>query len=169
VTYDDSGSNIDIWVDRVRRMVEYRAEATDFLRRASSILPAVDSDVELVCLLWTVADEHDVAICDALQRFDEELFEVPGQLEITRGAEPISTRDDREGLRYLCTWALFRSEEHSTSVVLAADRATGRFDLEVRDFDGSGRSIVFPPGNSSELYESLAHSFFALHGLSGAG
>ena len=166
MTHYDSMKDIDIWVDRVRRMADYRTEAVDFLSRASSILPAVQSDVELVCRLWTVADEHDVTICEALQRFDEALFDVPGCLEVTRGAEPKSNQDGGEGLAYLCNWTLGRSESHSTSVVLAADRVTGRLDFEVRDSYGERNSIGFPLGSKQDLYESLSSSFFTLHGLS---
>ena len=161
-----SSSEIDVWVDRVRRMVEYRAEATDFLRRVSSMLPAAGTDVELVCRLWTAADECDVAICEAMQRFDGAIFNAPGQIEITRGAEPVSTGDSGEGVVYLCTWTLVRSEVHSTSVALLADQVTRRLDLEIRDADGGRRSIGYPLGSGRELYESLAHSFFVLHGLS---
>ena len=166
MTQGDSGSEIDVWVDRVRRMVEYRTEAMDFLRRVSSMLPAAGTDVELVCRLWTAADEYDVAICEAMQRFDRAIFDVPGQIEITRGAEPVSASDNGEGVVYLCTWTLVRSEVHSTSVALLADQVTGRLDFEVRDADGGTRSIGYPLSNGRELYESLAHSFFVLHGLS---
>ena len=77
------------WIDRTRRMAEYRDEAFDFLRRASAAgLPSVESDVELVCRLWATADERDVLICEALTKFDEALFDTRGELEITRGAEP---------------------------------------------------------------------------------
>ena len=147
-------------------MVEYRAEAMDFLRRVGSMLPAAGTDVELVCRLWTVADEYDVTICEAMQRFDVAIFDVPGEIEITRGAEPVATSDSGEGVVYLCTWTLVRSEVHSTSVALLADQVTGRLDLEVRDADGGRRSIGFPLRSPSDLYENLARSFFTLHGVS---
>ena len=169
VTNDDSRSEINIWLGRARRMVGYREEATDFLRRASSMLPATEADVELVCQLWATADEHDTSICEALQRFDETLFDVPGQLEITRGAEPTLGLDNSEGLAYLCTWALVRPDGLGTSVVLAADQASGRLNFEVRSSDDTDRSIGFPIGNPGDLYEPLTHSFFTLHGHSIAG
>ena len=166
MTNDDSRSEINIWLDRARRMVDYREEATDFLRRASSTLPATEADVELVCQLWATADEHDTSICEALQRFDEALFDVPGQLEITRGAEPTPAPDNSEGLTYLCTWTLLRPEGHGASVVLTADQTGGRLNFEVRGSDDAGRSIGFPIGNPGDLYEPLTHSFFTLHGRS---
>ena len=165
MTHDSSNSEIETWVDRARRMVDYREEATDFLRRASSMLPVVESDVELVCRLWTAADEYDVSICDALRRFDQALFDVPGQLDITRGAEPTSTRDDGEGLAYLCSWTLMRPEADGMSVALMADQLTGRFSFEVRDSNGDARTVAFPIGCPSELYEALTHGFFRLQML----
>ena len=93
----DSGSEIDVWVDRARRMVEYRAEAMDFLRRVGSMLPAAGTDVELVCRLWTAADEYDVTICEAVQRFDVAIFDVPGEIEITRGCRTRSDQRQRRG------------------------------------------------------------------------
>ena len=169
VTNDDSRPEINIWLDRARRMVDYREEATDFLRRASSTLPATQADVELICQLWATADEHDTSICEALQRFDEALFDVPGQLEITRGAEPTPTPDNSEGLAYLCTWALLRPDGRGISVVLAADQTSGRLDFEVRGGDDAGCSIGFPIGDPGDLYEPLMHSFFTLQGNSITG
>ncbi len=169
VTNDDSRPEINIWLDRARRMVDYREEATDFLRRASSTLPATQADVELICQLWATADEHDTSICEALQRFDEALFDVPGQLEITRGAEPTPTPDNSEGLAYLCTWALLRPDGRGISVVLAADQTSGRLDFEVRGGDDAGCSIGFPIGDPIDLYEPLMHSFFTLQGNSITG
>lgn len=166
LTNDDCRPEIDIWIDRAQRMVDYREEAADFLRRASSILPAIELDVELVCRLWTAADEYDIYICEALQRFDQALFDVQGQLEITRGAEPASGPNTDERLVYLCTWALVRPEDQSTSVVLSADQVSGRLDFEVRDSAGGRRSLGFPIAKMSDLYESLTLSFFAIHGHS---
>ena len=166
VTQDDAMSGIDDWLNRARRMVGYHAEASDFLNRAASALPVADTDVELVCRLWTAADEHDVPICDALQSFDEALFDVPGQLEITRGAEPTSPRGDSSDLAYMCTWSLVRPEGHGISVVLAADQSSGQLKFEVRDANGEIRSIGFPLDSPSDLYETLTYSFFTLYGLS---
>ena len=165
MTHDSSNSEIKTWVGRARRMVEYREEATDFLRRVSSMLPVVESDVELVCRLWTAADEYDVSICEALERFDRALFDVPGHLDITRGAEPTSAGDNGDGLAYLCSWTLVRPEARVMSVVLIADQLTGRFNFEVRDPGGDARAVGFPIGHPSELYEALTYGFFRLQGF----
>lgn len=163
---DSTNASIDSWLDRVRRMAEYRIEAADFLNRASSVLPAVETDVELVCRLWTIADEHDVRVCEALKRFDDALFDAHGELEITRGAEPVVTSGGSNSLSYLCTWTLLRPDSQSASVVLKADQASGRFEFEVVDSTGAKRSIGFPMDREAELYDALTSSFFALHGRS---
>ena len=144
-------------------MADYRAEAADFLSRAGSTLPAVEADVELVCRLWTIADELDMDICEALQRFDGALFDTSAELEITRGAEPVATPGGNDTLAYLCTWTLARPDSQSASVVLIADQVSGRLELEVRHFTGVKRAIQFPMETNEELYELLASAFFALY------
>ena len=163
---DGTTTGIDSWLDRVRRMAEYRIEAADFLKRASSILPAVETDVELVCRLWTIADEHDVLVCEALKRFDDALFDTHGELEITRGAEPVTTSGGDDSLCYLCTWTLLRPDSQSASVVLKADQVSGQFEFEVVDSTGARRAIGFPMSREAGLYDALTSSFFALHGRS---
>ena len=133
---DSSSTSIDPWLDRIRRMTEYRAEAADFIRRAGSVLPAADADVELVCRLWTEADEHDTLVCEALQKFDDAVFKTSGELEITRGAEPISNDEGDVVLSYLCTWTLARPDSQSASVVLSADQVSCQLMFEIRDSTG---------------------------------
>ena len=58
-------SSLGRWVDRTSRMVGYRDEALDFLERAGRQLPVFESDIGLVCRLWSVADEHDELVCRA--------------------------------------------------------------------------------------------------------
>ncbi len=161
-----NNTGIEPWLDRVRRMAEYRAEAADFLQRASSILPTAEADLELVCRLWSIADEYDTFICEALQKFDGTVFGTPGELDITRGAEPVTTPGGDDALLYLCTWTLARPDSQSTSVVLAADQLSERLDFEVRDSTGTVRSIGFPIGEDERLYDALTSSFFALHSRS---
>lgn len=147
-------------------MTEYRAEVADFIRRIGSLLPAADADVELVCRLWTEADEHDTYICDALQQFDDTVFETTGELEITRGAEPVTTPEGNVALTYLCTWTLARPDSQSTSVVLKADQVSGQLTFEIRDSSGEGRIIGFPIGEDETFYEALTSSFFAMYSRS---
>lgn len=156
--------NIDTWLDRVRRMTEYRVEAADFLHRASSILPTADADLELVCRLWAIADEHDTYICEALQKFDRTVFGTPGELEITRGAEPVVTPGGNDSLLYLCTWTIARPETQSASVVLTADQLSARLEFEVRDSTGIRQAVGFPIGEDESLLEALTSSFFTLYG-----
>ena len=153
------------WVQRVHRMSDYRVEALDFLRRAGSTLPTTESDLALICGLWAVADEHDVAICDALTSFDSALFQVSGDLDITRGVEVEPTPGEVDSLIYQCSWSINRPETLGTSVVLAAHQASGRLTLEVRDADAHRRQVGFPIDGRSELYEALAQSFFTLHDM----
>ena len=170
------------WVDRTRRMAEYRDEAFDFLRRAAaSGLPSVESDVELVCRLWATADERDVLICDALTKFDEALFDTRGELEITRGAEPRPAPNDDERLLYVCAWTLSRPDApdapdadnggRSVSVALTADRLTGRMTFEVVDVLGVSAPIPPPDDHAADghgadgLYEALSSAFFTMRAL----
>ena len=159
------------WVDRAQRMAEYRAEASDFVRRAAAaMLPAVESDVELVCRLWVAADERDVLICEALTKFDEALFDTPGDLEITRGAEPRPSPDDEDRLLYVCSWTLRREDGRAVSVALAADRLTGAMTFEVLDPVGMATSVPSPEDfGANELYEALSLAFFTMRGLSQVG
>ena len=147
-------------------MTEYRAEAADFIRRAGSLLPAVDADVELVCRLWSVADEYDAYICEAMQKFDDAVFETKGELEITRGAEPITTPEGNVTLSYICTWTLARPDSQSASVVLTADQISGRLTFEIRESSGAARTIGFPIEEDERLYEALTSSFFAMYSQS---
>lgn len=163
---DSSDTGIDPWLDRVRRMTEYRAEAADFIRRAGSLLPAADADVELVCRLWAIADEHDTYICEALQEFDNAVFETRGELDITRGAEPTTTPEGNVVLSYLCTWTLARPDSQSASVVLTADQVSGELTFETRDTAGAGRTIGFPLREDEKFYEALTSSFFTMYSRS---
>ena len=52
------------------------------------------------------------------------------------------------------------------SVVLAADQTTRHLGFEFRDVNGRTRPIRFPLDSPSDLYETLAYSFFTLHELS---
>ena len=152
------------WIDRTRRMAEYRDEAFDFLRRASAAgLTAAEDDVELVCRLWATADERDVLICEALTKFDEALFNAPGELEITRGAEPRPTPNDEDRLLYVCAWTLSRQDGRAVSVALTADRLTGRLSFEVVDPAGAAAPIPYPDDQDANgLYEALSSAFFTM-------
>ena len=159
------------WIDRTRRMAEYRDDAFDFLRRASAAgLTAAEDDVELVCRLWATADERDVLICEALTKFDEALFNAPGELEITRGAEPRPTPNNPNGddrLLYVCAWTLSRPSEaeyrRAVSVALTADRLTGRLSFEVVDPAGAAAPIPYPDDQDANgLYEALSSAFFTM-------
>ena len=159
---DGESNGLSSWVGRVRSMVDYLGEATEFVGRVRAMLPALESDVAMVCELWTVADEHDVVICDALARFDEGLFDGAGNLEITRGAEPRRTADGGETLVYMCTWSLTRSNGCVTSVVLEADQAIGSPSIQVVDTEGQRTLITLPLDASTDMYRALAHGFFKL-------
>lgn len=150
------------WVDRTRRMVGYRDEALDFLRRAGSQVPVFESDVELVCRLWAIADEHDEIICRALTEFDAALFDPVGELDITRGVETRPISGDESSVIFLCTWSVMRPGGISVSCVLYGEQMTGAVGLEVRDDGGSSHPLPFPIAEPSDLYEALSDSFFVL-------
>ena len=155
-------TSLEAWIDRARRMVDYRDEAADFLRRALSHLPVFESDIGLVCRLWARADELDEVICGALTEFDSALFEFAGELDITRGVEtsPVSESDSQ--LAFLCRWSMIRPERTSVSCVLRCDRQSGVVSLEVCDRNEISRPIPYPIADPSDLYESLSECFFDL-------
>ena len=155
-------ANLRAWIDRTRRMVGYRDEALDFLRRAAAQLPVLESDVGLVCRLWAVADELDETICGALTEFDSVLFESACELDITRGVEtnPASENDSR--VMYLCAWSAARPDGRRVSCALYGDQLSGEICLEARGSDGTSRAIPYPISDMSELYETLSDSFFNL-------
>ena len=153
---------LELWVNRTRRMVGYLDEALDFLGRAGDQFPVLDSDVGLVCRLWSVADEHDEIICRALTSFDSDLFETAGELDITRGVEARPTPEQESRLIFLCTWSIARPEQARVSCVLYAEQFTGSISLEVRDSGDSSYPLPFPITDSSDLYRILSDSFFGL-------
>ena len=165
------GQNVELetWVDRTRRMVGYRDEALDFLRRASQQVPVLESDVGLVCNLWALADEYDELICRALTEFDTALFESPGELDITRGVETRPTPEDESNVVFLCTWAVVRPDRESVSCILYGKQFAADVGMEVRDSRGVGHPISFPIINPSDLYEKLSDSFFVLASRQSAG
>ncbi|MXX53187.1 MAG: hypothetical protein F4Z35_04415 [Dehalococcoidia bacterium] len=145
MTSVDQSAELETWVNRTRRMVGYLDEALAFLGRAGGQFPVLESDIGLVCRLWAVADEHDEIMCRALTSFDSDLFEIPGELDITRGIETRPT-----------------AEQDCVSCVLYAEQLTGSIGLEVRDSGGSSRPLPFPITDSSDVYKTLSDSFFRL-------
>ena len=153
---------LETWVNRTRRMVDYRDEALAFLGRASGQVPVFESDVGLVCRLWAVADEHDEIMCRALTEFDSALFESPGELDITRGVETRPTPEDESRVAFLCTWAIARPGQERVSCALYGEQLTGVVGLEVQDSRGVSYPLPFPLGEPSALYEALSDAFFGL-------
>ena len=153
---------LEMWVSRTRRMVGYLDEALAFLGRAGGQFPVLESDIGLVCRLWAVADEHDEIMCRALTSFDSDLFETPGELDITRGVETRPTAEQESGIIFLSTWSMVRPEQDRVSCVLYAEQLTGSVGLEVRDSGGSSHPLPFPITDSSDVYKTLSDSFFRL-------
>ena len=145
------------WLARSKRMLAYADEARDFIRRARSELPVNEADVGSICYLWTRADELDVTVYEALSKFDSALFDSPGEIETTRGVEV-----DDEIVSFQCTWSLHRPDGGFISVVLLADQATRKIEVEVRHSDGDPYCVGHGTGQSSELYEALSLAFFAV-------
>ena len=155
-------SSLGRWVDRTSRMVGYRDEALDFLERAGRQLPVFESDIGLVCRLWSVADEHDELVCRALTEFDSAVFESAGELDITRGAETRTTSDNEPQVVFLCTWSIVRPEGQDVSCILYGEQMTGAIGMEIRDHRAAGRPVDFPVSSPTDLYMALSDTFFAL-------
>ena len=162
MTSVDQSAELETWVNRTRRMVDYLDEALAFLGRAGNQFPVLESDVELVCFLWAVADEHDEIMCRALTSFDSGLFEAAGELDITRGVETRPAPEQESHIIFLCTWSMVRPEQDWVSCVLYSEQLTGSVGLEVRDSRGSSHPLPFPITDSSDLYKTLSDSFFRL-------
>ncbi len=157
---DDQLSELNSWVHWTRKLVGYRAEAADFLQRARSQLPTHDSDLELLCELWSVADQHDVTICTALTSFDEALRQAPTEIDVTRGVELDAHHEGEMPLIYRCTWALDWPDSSWVSVVLSGRQLSGAIELEVRDSSGATRQVDIPVRNPADLYEAMGRAFF---------
>ena len=150
---DESGpSSLDIWVDRTRSMIGYKAEARDFIRRAG----------ERLCLLWSLADEQDETICHALTRYDVDLFGTAGELDVTRGAEARTGPGGGETIAYLCSWEIRRPDNRWVSVVLLIEQVSQVLMMEVRDSSGVVRPLGFPVQERSGLHEALSGAFFTI-------
>lgn len=162
MTPEQEKSSLGMWVDRTSRMVSYREEALDFLARAGRQVPVFESDLGLVCRLWSVADEHDELLCRALTEFDSSVFEDAGELDITRGAETRATPDNEAQAVFLCTWATVRPDGQSVSCILFAEQVTGAVGMAVRDHRGADHPLDFPVSNPTDLYKTLSDVFFAL-------
>ena len=159
-----SPKDLDAWIDRTRRMIGYKAEAQDFVRRAGEQMPTLESDASAVCHIWALADEQDDAICHALTSYDLELFGTAGALDVTRGAEVRPDPGGGETLAYLCSWEIRRPDDRWVSVVLFVEQATRAFTIEVRDSSGAARPLGFPIQDSSRLHEALSGAFFEVAG-----
>lgn len=154
--------SLETWVDRTVRMVGYREEALDFLKRAGGQLPVFKSDLGIVCRLWAIADEYDEIICRALTEFDSAVFDTAGELDITRGAETRPTSENEPQVVFLCTWSIIRPGGLGVSCILYGEQLTGAIGMEVRDHHGVNRPVPFPISSLTELYMTLSDNFFAL-------
>ena len=160
---DESGPcDLDTWIDRTRRMIGYKAEARDFVRRAGERMPAIEADAGAVCHLWALADEQDEAICHALTRYDLGLSGTPGALDVTRGAEIRPAPGGGETMAYLCSWEIRRPDDRWVSVVLSIEQVSRVLTMEVRDSSGTVRPMGFPIHGHAGLHEALSGAFFLI-------
>ncbi len=162
MTPREDNPELERWLGRARRMVGYRDEALDFLGRAGAQVAVFESDVGLVCRLWAVADEYDEILCRALSAFDSALFDVAGELDITRGVETRPTGEVESSVVFLCTWSVVRMGSDGVSCILYSEQMIGDIGLEVRDSRGVSHSLPFPLDDLSGLYEALGDAFFIL-------
>ncbi len=152
--------------ERLRSMVAYAEDAFNFVSRASSQLPTDESDIHILCRLWTLADEYDVTICESLAKFDSVLTEPAGELDITRSVEAWPSAnsgapDDLipDNLVYVCSWEMLRSQGRSVTVRMSIDRASGEPSVEVADSGGRRQRVPFPDGMNDELLDAMELAF----------
>ena len=157
-----SPKDLDAWIDRTRRMIGYKSEAQDFVRRAGEQLPTLETDAGAVCYIWALADEQDDVICHTLTRYDLELFGTAGALDVTRGAEVRPGPGGGETIAYLCSWEIRRPDDRWVSVVLSIEQVSRAIAIEVRDSSGAVRPLGFPIQDSSRLHEALSGAFFEI-------
>ena len=153
---------LEAWTQRASTMIGYLDAAREFVRRAAEQVDAFEADVSVVCLLWALADECDVLVCEALRAFDRGLAGDPGELDITRGLEIVPPGSERPGVNYQCSWSLRHSLNEVVSVVLSISQIGSEPRVEVIDPLGSRRTVRMPIEDPSPLYEALAYAFFEM-------
>ncbi len=145
------------WLDRAKRLLEYRREAAEFLDRVGQQLPVSPSDAASVSLLWAEADELDAMVCGLLNEMNAGLMDGRAELDTTRGAIPAGT----DGVTYECCWALAWSDGLGLSVRLSTDPRYSTLELLVRSARSAEERPVPYPTAEGDFKLALAQAYAA--------
>ena len=145
------------WIERARKLLDYRREANEFVQRVGSQLPIDPNDSEAVSLLWVEADFLDELICSLLNEMDSGLLQNSAdELDITRGAtmRP-SPLENEEIVYYECTWSLTWGDGLGILVVLAIDSRSKIIQAQVRGLKSKQIETLRFPISETILKEGL--------------
>ena len=149
----DSGS----WLDRAKRLLNYRREAAEFIERVSQQLPVSPSDAASVSLLWEEADELDAMVCSLLNEMNAGLMAGRAELDTTRGAVPAGA----DGVTYECSWTLAWNDGLGLSVKLSTDPRSSTLTLLVRSTRSAEERRVPHPTTEDDFKLALAQAYAA--------
>ncbi|MBI4337176.1 MAG: hypothetical protein HY683_05025 [Chloroflexi bacterium] len=174
------------WVERVKKAVEYRKDALQFLARARGRFPETSPDhAGPVTRLWLLADQMDPLFCRLLDELNRELLGGTARVETTRGvslrqpegmpeldarlAELLPPAPSREAPTpvYECTWSLMWGDK-AVSITLALPVADRGYEVQVSaqrshlvERVAGRRSEEDVPRLTEEVQEALVHAFAA--------
>ncbi len=149
------------WIERTRRLVDYRREADEFVQRVGGQLPVGPQDAKAVSLLWLEADGLDEKLCSLLNEIDAGLLEGKAdELDITRGAtmrpSPLESEDV---VYYECTWSLTWGDGLGVFVVLAVDSRSSVIQAHVRGLKSAEVESLRFPLAEADLKEGLTAAY----------
>lgn len=147
------------WTEKARKLVEYHAEALDFVTRASAQLPTSQEDAYVVGRLWYEAELLDSIICASLDDMNRDLLNSDGVMDSTRGAAMRMSIVEEEYLSYECSWTLDWDERSGITVTLATDQVGGSFDVTVSGNLSGAKSSVRHPIEDSYLRNALVECY----------
>ena len=149
------------WLERARKLAEYRREAAEFIGRAADQLPVSPDDVKAIGLLWLEADRLDGVVCAALNEMNAGLADGRGELDSTRGASVRPSTLDEPTLFYDCSWSLQWDGGRRVVVNLAIDPRSTVFEVTVTAMMAAESVSVPFPVAEPELKEALISAYAA--------
>ncbi|MCI0438329.1 MAG: hypothetical protein L0177_04265 [Chloroflexi bacterium] len=154
------------WLDRARRLREYRREALEFIERVQSQFPVSRDHARAVSLLWYEADQRDDTVCSLLAEVNSGLLESSGEMDITRGASLRAIGfgmglPPEQAVFYECAWSLAWGSDRGISVVLAIDPRNSAFDAHVRALKTRESHRVPYPFTDADLKEPLTLAYLS--------
>ncbi len=152
------------WLDRARRLREYRREALEFIERVQSQFPVSREHARAVSILWYEADQRDDTVCSLLAEMNSGLLDGSAELDITRGASLRAIGfgmglPPEQAVFYECAWSLAWGDGRGVAVVLAIDPRNSAFDAHVRALKTKEAHRVPYPFTEADLTEPLTFAY----------